>query len=501
MERNFQAMLAEQGRTLQQEVGHTFPELKDDISSPTYPPKLFKAIKRSAKGPYETQAKLIVLLRVALPALTQFSFEQMTKVFEVNPISSLIPFIKNFPNTVEADHAVSAAIFLSRWFQLFSDADRLKIIRSADVFAAVIARRMQPQDRAAPAFILQLVRFFVITCRRSEMFEQLLGQIYEQGVVDYILEFFKTQPPITQLFSELGVFARHCLKKLLDAGLPKVAINSLLNPSSPNPDEEEQQAILFLLEIQKENEAAVRELMIDEAIMDCFIHRATANHSLMQLRATQYFAWYWPQHSPEMTKSFTKYPDAIYDRLILMIKSSRSTEASAVMLAEGVLAKVGNYQKISQPEILDLLVKWSMRELDWMEASTLLTLLIRLTQTFPSEVKACKGRHPDWERRIRRLADHREEAVRNGARMLSTKFEIIDQMSSSGELSKELMEDLQAGVKIEYRQADYVMIGCANCNKKGSLKKCARCHGIAYCGRECQGAHWPQHKKFCKEAK
>ena len=45
---------------------------------------------------------------------------------------------------------------------------------------------------------------------------------------------------------------------------------------------------------------------------------------------------------------------------------------------------------------------------------------------------------------------------------------------------------------------------CANCGKgeesTGSLKlkKCAACHMLKYCNRECQIAHRPQHKKACK---
>ena len=44
---------------------------------------------------------------------------------------------------------------------------------------------------------------------------------------------------------------------------------------------------------------------------------------------------------------------------------------------------------------------------------------------------------------------------------------------------------------------------CANCGKgeesSNSLKKCAACHMVKYCSRECQIAHRPQHKKACKK--
>jgi len=40
---------------------------------------------------------------------------------------------------------------------------------------------------------------------------------------------------------------------------------------------------------------------------------------------------------------------------------------------------------------------------------------------------------------------------------------------------------------------------CAVCYKTSeALKCCARCHCLYYCSRECQVAHFPQHKKDCK---
>jgi len=44
---------------------------------------------------------------------------------------------------------------------------------------------------------------------------------------------------------------------------------------------------------------------------------------------------------------------------------------------------------------------------------------------------------------------------------------------------------------------------CANCDKGeeciDSLKTCSKCNMAKYCNRECQLAHWPQHKKDCKK--
>ena len=42
---------------------------------------------------------------------------------------------------------------------------------------------------------------------------------------------------------------------------------------------------------------------------------------------------------------------------------------------------------------------------------------------------------------------------------------------------------------------------CANCGKGEGcdLKLCNACKMIKYCSRDCQIAHWPQHKKACKK--
>jgi hypothetical protein len=31
------------------------------------------------------------------------------------------------------------------------------------------------------------------------------------------------------------------------------------------------------------------------------------------------------------------------------------------------------------------------------------------------------------------------------------------------------------------------------------LSLCGRCRKVAYCSEQCQKAHWPGHKKFCKK--
>lgn len=43
------------------------------------------------------------------------------------------------------------------------------------------------------------------------------------------------------------------------------------------------------------------------------------------------------------------------------------------------------------------------------------------------------------------------------------------------------------------------ILACLACRKgKGvNLKKCGYCKSVGYCSKECQKAHWPEHKKVC----
>ena len=42
--------------------------------------------------------------------------------------------------------------------------------------------------------------------------------------------------------------------------------------------------------------------------------------------------------------------------------------------------------------------------------------------------------------------------------------------------------------------------GCAMCGAlAGKLKRCTACKSVSYCSRECQMAHWTEHKMVCKQ--
>ena len=42
------------------------------------------------------------------------------------------------------------------------------------------------------------------------------------------------------------------------------------------------------------------------------------------------------------------------------------------------------------------------------------------------------------------------------------------------------------------------LLRCVRCDQDGdTIKKCAKCHSVSYCRRECQVADWPRHKRPC----
>lgn len=44
-------------------------------------------------------------------------------------------------------------------------------------------------------------------------------------------------------------------------------------------------------------------------------------------------------------------------------------------------------------------------------------------------------------------------------------------------------------------------VACLGCGEMAvGLRKCGQCKLAGYCSRECQIAHWPQHKRNCQPA-
>ena len=44
-----------------------------------------------------------------------------------------------------------------------------------------------------------------------------------------------------------------------------------------------------------------------------------------------------------------------------------------------------------------------------------------------------------------------------------------------------------------------VVVTCASCGANDPTKQCSRCAKVTYCNRECQMAHWGQHKAVCHQ--
>ena len=65
---------------------------------------------------------------------------------------------------------------------------------------------------------------------------------------------------------------------------------------------------------------------------------------------------------------------------------------------------------------------------------------------------------------------------------------------------------LESGAAGDSGQRQFIMsrahVVCDNCHQQeetaGSFQKCSRCQVAYYCGRSCQVADWPAHKKACR---
>lgn len=51
------------------------------------------------------------------------------------------------------------------------------------------------------------------------------------------------------------------------------------------------------------------------------------------------------------------------------------------------------------------------------------------------------------------------------------------------------------------RAVSHTVRACASCGTVAATKHCVACNAVHYCNRECQLAHWPQHKRACRAAR
>ena len=77
-----------------------------------------------------------------------------------------------------------------------------------------------------------------------------------------------------------------------------------------------------------------------------------------------------------------------------------------------------------------------------------------------------------------------------------------DQAAAAAALSQaQASTDQLVGTVKQHDAHMTAMHACAGCRRSAvGLRTCARCRTARYCSRECQAAHWPQHKRECRPA-
>jgi hypothetical protein len=104
----------------------------------------------------------------------------------------------------------------------------------------------------------------------------------------------------------------------------------------------------------------------------------------------------------------------------------------------------------------------------------------------------------DVESAIRKAIDvERSSELENEAIMqaMARKNPGQTQFELGGEESQKLYDEFVRAPDSKANRADYYT--CAYCGKTGTKKllQCSRCKKVSYCGKECQLAAWPTHKK------
>lgn len=103
----------------------------------------------------------------------------------------------------------------------------------------------------------------------------------------------------------------------------------------------------------------------------------------------------------------------------------------------------------------------------------------------------------NFKRIMKAMNDFEEKQEELGSELPKSMF--IDNTKNIEPVSVKTDHDIAVKIACAKRRDPQ----CANCHKssmkhpKFKFKFCKRCRIVAYCGKECQKAHWKRHKKYC----
>ena len=78
------------------------------------------------------------------------------------------------------------------------------------------------------------------------------------------------------------------------------------------------------------------------------------------------------------------------------------------------------------------------------------------------------------------------------------RLQVAELQRQNGSLQQELTQRGQQLLRLQNFTNNLLQYAlCASCGTQHNLKRCAWCHVVSYCSRECQYQHWEVHRHAC----